>query len=72
MPRRRLLITFDKGGTIGVPQVLTEGMSDMDFADTSSGSCDTNGTSHVYQPGDTCTLTVLFTPKYAGSTEWVR
>jgi DNA-binding beta-propeller fold protein YncE len=30
------------------------------------GSCTTNGTSHAYNAGDTCTVDVTFTPKYPG------
>jgi hypothetical protein len=46
--------------------VLTQGATDLDFADAGTGSCTTNGTSHVYNTGDSCTVDVTFTPKYPG------
>ena len=58
--------TFDSGGSIGAPVVLTQGASGRDFADAGTGSCTTNGTSHLYNAGDTCTVDVTFTPKYPG------
>jgi sugar lactone lactonase YvrE len=37
-----------------------------EFTDVGTGTCDTNGTSHVYKAGETCTVDVTFTPKFAG------
>jgi large repetitive protein len=62
-----LTFTFDSEGTIGAPKVLTEGATGLDFADAGTGSCTTNGTSHKYNAGDTCTVDVTFTPKFAGA-----
>ena len=59
--------TFDTGGSIGASLVLTQGAVGLDFADAGTGSCTTNGTSHVYASGETCTVDVTFTPKYPGS-----
>jgi len=61
-----LTFTFDSGGTIGAPAVLTMGASGLDFADAETGTCTTNGSGHLYSPGDNCTVDVTFTPKYPG------
>jgi DNA-binding beta-propeller fold protein YncE len=58
--------TFDAGGSIGVPAVLTQGAVGLDFVDAGTGSCTTNGTSFSYSAGDTCTVDVMFTPKLSG------
>ncbi|MEO9073284.1 MAG: NHL repeat-containing protein [Edaphobacter sp.] len=58
--------TFDTGGSIGAPVVLTQGAAGLDFADAGTGSCTSNGTSHIYNAADTCTVDVTFTPKYPG------
>jgi hypothetical protein len=59
--------TFDTGGSIGAPMVLTQGAAGLDFTDAGTGSCTTNGTSYAYAAGDTCTVDVTFTPKLAGT-----
>ena len=46
--------------------MVTEGASGLDFADAGTGTCDTNGTGHTYSNGDTCSVKVTLTPKYAG------
>ena len=61
-----LTFTFDNGGTISAPAVLTQGATGLDFVDAGTGSCTTNGTSHSYNAGDTCTVDVRFTPKLPG------
>ena len=61
------LFTFDSGGTIGSPVVLTQGAPGLDFSDAGSGSCTTNGTSHSYNPGDICTVDVTFAPRSSGT-----
>jgi sugar lactone lactonase YvrE len=59
-----LTFTFNTGGVIGVPGVLTQGATGLDFSDAGTGTCTTNGTSHSYSAGDTCTVNVVFTPQY--------
>ena len=61
-----MTFTFDSAGSIGVPAVLTQGATGVDFADRGSGTCDTNGTGHVYGIGDSCTVDMTFAPKYPG------
>jgi sugar lactone lactonase YvrE len=59
--------TFDTGGSISAPVVLTQGATGLDFKDAGTGSCTTNGTSHTYAAGDSCTVDVTFSPKFAGA-----
>lgn len=61
-----LIFTFDTGGTIVAPGVLTQGAPGLDFTDAATGTCTTNGTSHTYNAGDTCTVDVTFTPLQLG------
>jgi len=61
-----LVFTFATGGTIGVPAALTQGATGLDFADAGTGTCTTNGTSHSYSAGGSCTVDVTFTPKWSG------
>jgi sugar lactone lactonase YvrE len=61
--------TFDTGGSIGKPVVLTQSVAGLDFADAGTGSCTTNGTGHTYSIGDSCTVDVTFTPTLAGLRE---
>ncbi len=61
------IFSFDTGGTIAAPPVLTQGATGLDFNDAGSGSCTTNGTSHAYAARDTCTVDVKFSPKFAGA-----
>ena len=66
-PPVTLYFTFTAGGSGITASVLTQGATGLDFTDAGTGSCDTNGSSHVYNPGDTCTVNVTFAPKYAGA-----
>jgi hypothetical protein len=61
------IFTFDTAGTIGTPVVLTQGSTGLDFADSGTGSCTTNGTTFEYNVGDTCTVDVVFTPTTTGT-----
>ncbi len=61
-----LTFTFDTGGTVAAPMVLTQGAAGLDFADAGTGTCTTNGTSYTYSAGDTCTVSVKFAPTHPG------
>lgn len=65
-PTATVTFTFTGAGQIGWIPVLTQGALGQDFADTGNGTCATNGTSHNYGPGDSCTVVVSFTPKLPG------
>jgi hypothetical protein len=58
--------TFDEGGEIGAPAVLTQGAANLDFTDAGTGTCTTNGISHTYATGDICTVDVTFKPAHPG------
>ena len=58
--------TISSGGTVGAPVVLTQGATGKDFTDAGTGTCTSNGTSHVYSAGATCTVVVKFAPLYPG------
>jgi hypothetical protein len=58
--------TFLSPGSIAAPVVVTQGAAKLDFNDDGTGTCTTNGTSHAYNAGDTCTVNVTFTPKAWG------
>ncbi|RRA48391.1 MBG domain-containing protein [Acidipila sp. EB88] len=62
-----LAFTFTAAGTLGsAPAVLTQGTPGLDFADAKSGTCTTNGTTHTYAVGESCTVDVSFTPGAPG------
>jgi hypothetical protein len=58
-----LAFTFGGNATLGTPAALTEGATGLDFAIAGGGTC-VPGAS--FSTGNTCTLKVTFTPKYAG------
>jgi hypothetical protein len=62
-----LFFTFQSSGTIAAPSVLTQGMKGFDFADAGTGTCTTNGTSHIYNAGDSCSVDVVFGPTLYGA-----
>jgi sugar lactone lactonase YvrE len=63
-----LTFTFDQAGSAGVGVVVrTQGSTgSLDFTDAGTGTCDTNGTAHVYAINDSCTVVVNFTPQATG------
>ena len=66
-PSRLILIfTFTAGASNVSVEVPTLGATGLDFADSGFGTCDTNGTFQKYNSGDSCTMILSFTPKYAG------
>jgi hypothetical protein len=59
-----VFLTFAATGELGSTSVLTQGAAGLDFADAGAGSCMANT---EYTGGQTCTVNVTFTPKYAGT-----
>jgi streptogramin lyase len=60
-------LQFVHGGvSAGSPAVLTQGASNLDFLNTTSGTCNTNGPGYNYAPGSTCTVAVNFKPMRPG------
>ncbi len=57
-------VTMSAAGTAAQLSVVTEGVSGLDFAAATGGTCAT-GTS--YNVGDSCTVEVTFAPRAAGS-----
>ena len=66
-PPQTLYFTFTSADSGITASALTQGAKGLDFVDAGTGTCDTNGTSHTYNPSDTCTVNVTFAPKYAGA-----
>jgi sugar lactone lactonase YvrE len=58
--------TFLLGGSIGTPAISTQGATGQEFSDAGTGSCTKNGASHVYNPGDSCSVDVTFQPAHPG------
>jgi sugar lactone lactonase YvrE len=63
-PTSTLTFTFDAGGTIQAPQVLTQGTAGLDFS-AAGGSCHAGN----YNPGESCTVIVSFSPMQSGERE---
>ena len=61
-----LMFVFDSPGTLGSPEVLTQGLIGLDFRDAGSGSCTTQGAAHFYNAGDSCNVDVTFRPQFPG------
>jgi sugar lactone lactonase YvrE len=59
-----VVFTFDTGGTLGGRLVLTQGVAGLDFDYAGTGSC-RKGT--AYAAGDTCTIDVIFRPRFSGT-----
>ncbi|HEU5400129.1 MAG TPA: Ig-like domain repeat protein [Terriglobales bacterium] len=59
-----LTITFSAAETLGSISVLTQGVSNLDFANAGGGTCSV-GT--AYAANASCTVNVTFTPKYSGT-----
>jgi sugar lactone lactonase YvrE len=56
-------ITFSASETLGGIMVLTQGNPNLDFTNAGGGTC---VLSKAYSQGDSCTVNVTFTPKFAG------
>lgn len=65
-PVQTLRYTFGSSVSLGSIAVLTQGASGLDFADTRTGTCETNGLPYSYAAGASCTVNVDFTPTAAG------
>jgi len=63
-PTQMLTYTFGSAVTLGSTSVLTQGATMVDFADAGSGTCTPNT---AYTAGQTSTVNVTFTPKFAGT-----
>jgi streptogramin lyase len=61
-----ITITFNAISTLASTAVVTQGAAGLDFTNAGTGSCDTNP-GHTYGVGETCTVDVIFAPKYAGT-----
>ena len=59
-----LVFTFETSATLTSTTVLTLGAAGLDFADAGSDTCAANTT---YTAGQSCTVNVSFTPRFAGS-----
>lgn len=59
-----LSFTFNANSMLGSNAVLTQGAIGLDFADAGTGTCTANT---AYTAGQTCTVNVTFTPRFAGT-----
>src|SRR5579863_4724646 len=58
-----ITLAFNNGATIGSTAVLTQGAPGLDFSDAGSGTC---AVGMAYAAGQSCTVNVGFSPKFAG------
>ena len=56
-------LTFNTVATVSSISVVSQGTSGLDFANSGTGSCTTGTT---YSSGASCTVSVVFTPKFVG------
>jgi sugar lactone lactonase YvrE len=61
-----LIFVFDRGGTIGTPEVLTQGAIGLDFTDAGTGTCTTQKPGYLYSAGDSCSIDIAFRPQFPG------
>jgi large repetitive protein len=61
-----IIFTFTAGASNVSVEVPTQGATGLDFSDSGFGTCDTNGILQAYSSGDSCTVVLSFTPKFAG------
>jgi hypothetical protein len=57
-----VLVTMNGSGTAEAPVALTTGIAGKDYAVVAGGTCGAG----PYNPGDSCTVNVVFTPLYPG------
>ena len=65
-PVATLYFNFTAADTV-TTSMLTQGAAGLDFVDAESGSCDPNGSTYASSAGSSCTVDVIFSPKYAGA-----
>jgi len=63
-PVQTLTYNFGAEVTLGSAAVLTQGAAGLDFTDAGTGTCAANT---AYTVGQSCTVNVTFTPKFAGT-----
>ena len=63
-PAIPISFAFSSPVTLGSTAVLTQGATGLDFTDAGTDTCTPNT---AYSAGQTCTINVTFTPKYAGA-----
>jgi len=63
-PVQTLSYTFASAATLGSIAVLTQGAKGLDFTDAGTGTCAANAS---YAAGQSCTVNVLFKPRFAGT-----
>ncbi len=61
-----LTFTFTSSGSIGPPFIVTQGAANLDFTDAGTGTCTSNGSTHAYGVGESCTVNVAFRPTVPG------
>ena len=57
-------VPITTAGTLSSIQVLTQGAANLDFTETSGGTC---ATTTAYTVGETCTVNVIFKPRVPGA-----
>jgi streptogramin lyase len=62
-----LNFTFDTQSTLGSPAVVTLGTTGLDFTNGGAGTCGKKSSKFVYNPGDSCSVAVVFNPQVSGS-----
>jgi sugar lactone lactonase YvrE len=63
LPVQTVTVGITTGGTLKTIQALTMGTPNLDFTLASGGSC----AAGTVNAGESCTVNVIFSPKYAGS-----
>jgi uncharacterized membrane protein len=63
-PVQTLTYSFASAVTLGATAVLTQGATGLDFTDAGSDTCAVNT---AYTAGQSCTVNVIFTPRFTGT-----
>jgi DNA-binding beta-propeller fold protein YncE len=62
-PSQSVTFTFSASETLGTISAVTQGVTGLDYANSGSGTC---AVGTAYNAGDSCTVSVTFTPAEAG------